>query len=151
LVECLTDNKNRTLSHLKIVYSKNGGSFAESSSVLWMFARKGMVIASKPENGTVKSLEDMELELIDFGAEDIDADDGTITVMTDAANWTPVRDFLKMNGYSIDSAGLQFVATQKVEVKDEDTAEKVMNFMSLIEEDDDVSEVFSNAEITVLP
>ncbi len=149
LIECLTDNKNRTLSNLKTAISKNGGSFADGGSVMWMFARKGVVTATneklKIDNG---KLEELELELIDFGAEDIDLDDGILTVTTDMANWSQVRDFLKTNGYSIDAAGLQYVATQKTEVKDSETAEKVMHFMDVIEEDDDVSEVFTNANIT---
>lgn len=143
LIECLTDNKNRTLSNLKTVINKNGGNFAESSSVLWMFARKGVVVAKGP----TATLEEIELELIDFGAEDIDTDEDLLTVTTDMANWSQVRDFLKSNGYTIESAGLQFVPAQKVAVKDEETAEKVMHFMEVIEEDDDVAEVFTNAEM----
>ncbi len=149
LIECLTDNTNRTLSNLKTAISKNGGSFADGGSVLWMFGRKGVVTASKPEKGTVKALEEMELELIDFGAEDINVDDDMLTVTTDMTNWSQVRDFLKTNGYSIDTAGLQYVPTQKTVVSDEETAGKVMHFMDVIEEDDDVSQVYTNAEITV--
>lgn len=147
LIECLTDNKNRTLSNLKTTINKNGGNFAESSSVLWMFGRKGVVVGSIAEGAKVKPLEDMELELIDFGAEDIDADEGVITVTTDMANWTPVRDYLKNNGYTIDSAGLQYVPSTKTAVKDEETAGKVVHFIEVIEEDDDVSQVFTNADI----
>ncbi len=143
LIECLTDNKNRTLSNLKTAVNKNGGNFAESSSVLWMFGHKGVVVAKGP----TASLEEIELELIDFGAEDIDADEDLLTVTTDMANWSQVRDFLKNNHYTIESAGLQYVASQKVVVKDEETAEKVMHFIDVIEEDDDVSQVFTNAEL----
>lgn len=150
VIECLTDNKNRTLSNLKTAISKNGGNFAESSSVLWMFGRKGVVTARKGElrmgNG---ELDELELQLIDFGAEDFDVDDGLIAVTTDMANWTQVRDFLKSKGYSIESAGLQYVAGNKVAVSDQETAEKVMHFIEVIEEDDDVSQVFTNAELTV--
>ena len=146
LIECLTDNRNRTLSNLKSRIDKNGGSFAESSSVLWMFARKGVVVAQKKEEGS-KQLEEMELELIDFGAEDIDADADMLTVTTDLHNWTQIRDFLKSNGYDIVSAGLKFVASNKVAVSDQAAAEKIMHFMEVIEEDDDVAEVFSNAQM----
>jgi YebC/PmpR family DNA-binding regulatory protein len=145
LIECLTDNKNRTLGNVRTAIQKNGGHFAESSSVLWMFARKGVVIAKIAAGG--KKLEEMELELIDFGAEDMEVDGEELIVTTDMTNWTPVRDFLKSNGYEISSAGLQYVPTQKVTVSDAETAEKVMNLVAAIEEDDDVSEVFTNAEI----
>lgn len=147
LIECLTDNKNRTLSTLKTAINKNGGNFAESSSVLWMFARKGMVIAKAADGKLPKPLEEMELELIDFGAEDIDADEGLLVVTTDMANWTTIRDFLKSNGYAIESAGLKYLPSQKVAVNDTETAEKVMHFMEVIEENDDVSEVFTNADM----
>ncbi len=149
LIECLTDNKNRTLSNLKTVINKNGGTFAESSSVLWMFRRAGVVAARneklKIENG---KLEELELELIDFGAEDLEVNGDILTVVTDLHNWTQVRDFLKSNGYEIVSAGLKFVPTNKVAISDPASSEKVMRFMEVLEEDEDVSEVFTNAEIT---
>ncbi len=147
VIECLTDNKNRTLSNVRTAINKHGGAFTDSSSVLWMFARKGVVVAKPVEKSDAHvSVEEMELELIDFGAEDIDLEEDTLTVTTDLANWTKVRDFLKSNSYEILSAGLQFVAAQKVAITDAAVAEKVADFMAAIEEDDDVSEVFTNAE-----
>ena len=142
LIECITDNKNRTLSNVKLLIGKHGGSFADSSSVLWMFARKGVVVAkgSKPSD-------ELELELIDAGAEDISASDGYVEVTTDGAHWAKARDLLKANGYEIDSAGLKFVPTQKVNVTDAALAQKVADFMAAIEEDDDVSEVHTNADV----
>src|SRR3989338_6519574 len=142
LIECITDNKNRTLSNVKLLIGKHGGSFADSSSVLWMFARKGVVVAkgSKPSD-------ELELELIDAGAEDISTSDGYVEVTTDGAHFAKVRDFLKSKGYEIDSAGLKFVPTQKVNVTDAALAQKVADFMAAIEEDDDVSEVHTNADV----
>ncbi len=148
VIECLTDNKNRTLSNIRTAIQKNGGSFAESGSVLWMFKRSGVVVAKPAEGSAQKSVEELELELIDFGAEDIDMDEGTLTVVTDISNWTPVRDFLKSNGFAIQSAGLQYLPTQKVTVSGEEATEKVMNFLDAVEADDDVSEVFTNAELS---
>lgn len=147
LIECLTDNKNRTLSNLKVALTKNGGSFAESSSVLWMFERKGVVSAQKTA-GSKKPIEELELELIDFGAEDFEVDDDAVTVTTDMTNWTKVRDFLKQNGFEVQSAGLKYVPTQKAEIKDLTTAQKLMNLIDIVEEDDDVSEVHTNADIS---
>ncbi len=142
LIECLTDNTNRTLGNVKTIISKHGGSFTESASVLWMFARRGLVVAKKAGAANV---EDLELALIDFGAEDIDASDDTVTVTTDIAGWTTVRDFLKQDGWEILSAGLRYVATQKAPLPDEAAMEKLAEFVSLLEEDDDVSEVHTNA------
>lgn len=142
LIECLTDNTNRTLGNVKTIISKHGGSFTESASVLWMFARRGVVVAKK-EGAT--NVEQLELELIDAGAEDVDASDDTVTVTTDIAGWTTVRDFLKQNGWEILSAGLRYVATQKAPLPDEAAMEQLAEFVGLLEEDDDVSEVHTNA------
>jgi YebC/PmpR family DNA-binding regulatory protein len=143
LIECLTDNTNRTLGNVKTIISKNGGAFTESASVLWMFARRGLVVAKKAGAANV---EELELALIDFGAEDIDASDDTVTVTTDIAGWTKVRDFLKGNGWEILSAGLRYVATQKAPLPDEKAMEQLAEFVGLLEEDDDVSEVHTNAD-----
>ncbi len=144
LIECLTDNRNRTLTNVKMAIDKNGGHFAESASVMWMFERKGVVVATLPAG---KNPEELELELIDFGAENFEVTDGTIEVATGASDWSQIRDFLKKNQCEIVTAGLKFVPTQKAEIKDVETAKKVMRFMEAIEEDDDVSEVHTNADI----
>jgi YebC/PmpR family DNA-binding regulatory protein len=148
LIECLTDNKNRTLSNVKMIIGKHGGHWAESSSVLWMFQRKGVVAARKTETAKVQNIEEMELELIDFGAEDVDASGDTVTVTTDLHNWTKVRDFFSSNGYEVLTSGLKYVPTQKTMVSDPVIAERLMNFVSAIEEDDDVSEVHTNADFS---
>jgi YebC/PmpR family DNA-binding regulatory protein len=144
LIECLTDNKNRTLSNVRNIATKNGGNFADSSSVVWMFDRKGVVTADIPAG---KNIEEIELELIDFGAEDVNASGGSLSVTTAASDWAKVRDFLKNNGFTVSSAGLKFLPNQKTEVSDLETAKKVIAFMEAIEEDDDVSEVHTNADI----
>lgn len=149
LIECLTDNTNRTLGNVKTIISKNGGSFTESSSVLWMFARRGVVVAKNIAGaaGADAPIEKIELQLIDLGAEDVDAADDVITVTTDIAGWTKVRDFLKQNGWEIQSAGLRYVATQKAPLPDEKAMEQLAEFVAAIEEDDDVSEVHTNADL----
>lgn len=147
LIECLTDNRNRTLSNVKMLVSKNGGNFAETSSVQWMFERGGLVVARKIE-GSEPWSDELELALIDAGAQDIEQDDETITVRSDDA-WSQIRDLLKEKGYEIEDSGMKFIATQKTEVTDEQTAEKIAKLMEAIEEDDDVSEVFTNADIVL--
>jgi YebC/PmpR family DNA-binding regulatory protein len=148
LIECLTDNKNRTLSNVKMAINKHGGSWAESASVLWMFQRKGLVSARKTEASKIADLEEMELELIDFGAEDVEASGDTITVTTDLHDWTKVRDFFNDNGYEVITSGLKYVPTQKAEINDVASAQKLMDFVSAVEEDDDVSEVHTNADFS---
>lgn len=150
LIECLTDNRNRTTANLKGIAARHGGNFAETGSVAWMFEIKGAVAATcekwKMENG--KS-EDLELELIDLGAEDVAVDDGVIHVVTSANDWTKGRDFLAQKGFHILSAGLSYVPKQKTYITDQSSADKLSQFVEAIEKDDDVSAVHTNAEITL--
>lgn len=153
IIECLTDNKNRTLSNVKLILAKNGGRFAESGSVMWMFERRGVVVAGGGEAGLgsivgdQSKLEELELELIDKGAEDFSTTDEHIQVVTDMTHWATVRDFLKTKGFAIESAGLQFVPKQTAPV-DGHTMLKVEALQQALEEDDDISEVHTNAQHT---
>lgn len=148
LIECLTDNRNRTLSNVKMIIDRRGGAFAETASVQWMFQRKGVVIGKRETgNGQREKGEELELQLIDAGAEDIDWSDDIVTVMTDVAAWSKVRDALKTAGWTIESAGLSWVATQKTELKEPAAIQKLVDFVDGLEEDDDVSAVHTNAAI----
>lgn len=141
IIECLTDNKNRSLGNVRSTIEKRGGKWAESGSVMFMFSQKGVVIAEGELNDGI------ELELIDAGAEDIEPNDGTISVTTAASNWTKVRDVLKAKGMTIQEAGLKYIAQQEVAITDTEVATKLMEFIDAIEEDEDVSEVHTNADI----
>ncbi|MDD4319752.1 MAG: YebC/PmpR family DNA-binding transcriptional regulator [Candidatus Peribacteraceae bacterium] len=151
IVECLSDNRNRTIANVKNAISKHGGRVAEGGAVAWMFERKGLVVAELPQpNPPPEKIEELELEVIDFGAEDFAAEDGVIRVATAMTDWPGVRDFLKKNGCTILSAGLSYIPKQKVPVADAAVAEKVASFIETIEEDEDVSEVHTNADIQVV-
>ncbi len=162
IIESLTDNKNRTLANVKLILGKSGGRLAASGSVLWMFERRGVVVAGGATSlasdvgddeaglgsiiGDAAALEMLELELIDYGAEDFSASDQHLQVVTDGTKWSGVRDFLKTKGLTIESAGLQFVAKQTAPV-DGATMLKVEGLVEALEEDEDVSEVHTNAVI----
>jgi YebC/PmpR family DNA-binding regulatory protein len=143
IIECLSDNKNRILSNVKLILSKNGGRFAEHGSVMWMFERKGAVSGKRVADSAQLS-EDMELLLIDLGAEDIQESDGHLFVLTDAAKWSGVRDLLTSKKFEIESAGLRFIAKQSAPV-DGEAMTKIGSLIDALEEDDDVSEVHTNA------
>lgn len=149
LIECLSDNRNRTISNVRLAIGKHGGSWTESSSVMWMFERKGQVIAQSSELKAQSEIETLELELIDFGAEDFGYDEGMLRVVTGMQNWAKIRDFLKEKGWNIESAGLAYLPTQKTAVADQATAEKIQGFIDALEEDEDVSEVHTNADIQI--
>lgn len=142
IIECLSDNKNRTLSNVKMTLSKNGGRFAESGSVLWMFERKG-VVSGQRTPVSAQDLENLELALIDIGAEDFSVDGEHLRVVSAMSDWPRVRDYLQAQGFAIDSAGVQYVPKQTAPI-DDVTMGKVHSLIDALEEDDDVSEVFTN-------
>lgn len=141
IIECLTDNKNRTLANVKSTIEKRGGKWAESGSVMFMFDRKGVVQAE----GVLD--EELELTLMDAGAEEIESGNGHIAVTSAAGDWPQVRDALKAANKTIQQAGLQYVAKQDVTIETLEDAQKVMGFIEAIEEDEDVSDVHSNVDI----
>ena len=149
IVECLSDNRNRTIANVKNIIAKHGGHVAEGGAVAWMFERKGLVVASFEGALLPAKLEELELELIDFGAEDFAADGNMIRVVTSMTDWTKMKDFLKKNSWKIESAGLSYIPKQKVPVTDAAIAAKVDGFIEAIEEDEDVSEVHTNGEVQI--
>lgn len=142
IIECLTDNKNRTLANVKSTIEKRGGKWAESGSVMFLFSRKGVVVATGILN------EELELALMDAGAEEIEVHDDTISVTTASTMWPKVRDVFKAAHKKVQEAGLRFVAEQEVVINDLESAQKFMHFIEAIEEDEDVSDVHSNANIS---
>ena len=155
LIECLTDNRNRTIANIRSIAGKNGGNFADTNAVAWMFERKGVVVARKQQDAGVgeshgfRLRDDMELHLIEIGAEDIDTDGDTVTVTTSQNNWVEVRNFLKENGFDVLEAGLKYRAKERVKIADTAVAEKIRTFVEALEADDDVTEVFTNAKFLV--
>ena len=148
IVECLSDNRNRTVANVKNVISKNGGHNAENNAVGWMFERKGLVIADLPQpTPSQERIDELELAAIDFGAEEFEAHEGMLRVVTAIGDWTQLRDFLKKNSCKIVSAGLSYIPKQRVALADEAAVKRVSDFIELIEEDEDVSQVHTNADV----
>lgn len=144
LMECLTDNRNRTIANIKMIINKSGGTFADTNAVTWMFERRGVVSGERlAVSGT--SMEELELALIDLGAEDIDINGDTVTVTTNQNDWTRVLDFLKGKGFELMESGLKYVAREHVTIRDAETARKIAAFVEALEADDDVAEVYTNA------
>jgi YebC/PmpR family DNA-binding regulatory protein len=142
IVECLTDNKNRTLPNLRSIIEKRGGKMAESGSVMFMFTQKGVVMAEGELN------DDLELALMDANVEDIESDDGIITVTGDISSWTKARDVLKVAGLDVQEAGMKYVPLQEAVIDNVESAQKLMDLIAAIEEDEDISDVHTNANIS---
>ena len=139
IIECATDNHTRTVSNVRMHISKGNGELGKSGSVLFMFERVG-VFKLKKEG---LNLEELELELIDFGAEDIVEEEDGIYIYTKFSDFGSMQKGLEAKGIEPISAEKQFIATNTKEVT-EDQAEKVMKLIDFLEEDDDVQTVYHN-------
>jgi len=142
MIECVTDNRNRTVAELRHMIAKQNGNLGESGSVAWMFERKGVITVSK-ENHT----EDDVMEIIlDAGADDLKTEEEYFEVISNVENFEKVRKAIEAKKYKIENAALQFVAKDLIEL-DEKNAADVMRFLEVVEEHDDVQNLYSNADL----
>ena len=140
LIECLTDNRNRAASEVRVGLTRNGGSLADPGSVSYLFARKGQVIVAK-ENGVT---EDRVLEVtLDAGAEDLTDHGEVIEVLSEPGNLVAVRSALRAAGIEYESAEVTFVPSMQVEV-DVEGARKMLRLVDALEDSDDVQNVYAN-------
>jgi len=144
LVECLTDNKNRTVTNLRTLFGKHGGNLGSSGSVAWMFERKGVIRI----NGKGGNSDDIELAAIDAGADDVEKDGDNFVITLKPTNLTPATNKLKELGLKVESAQVQMIPNQTVKIEDEATAKKVLDFMGALDEDLDVNNVSGNFDIS---
>jgi YebC/PmpR family DNA-binding regulatory protein len=142
LVEVATDNKNRIVAEVRHLFSKYGGSMGENGSVAWMFDRKGVI--SLPRQG--KSEDDIMEIILDAGAEDLTSEEDFFEIQTSLESFESVRKALGDKGLSVENASLQWIAKNTIPVTGED-AEKVMKLTEAMEDNDDVQNVYSNADI----
>lgn len=140
LVECATDNTNRTYPEVKLAFSKHGGSIAEKGAVAFQFDRKGIIRIK----GTG---DDLMLQVLDAGAEDMQEEGDESIVYTAATDLAKVRDALQAAGIEIVEAELTFVPNNTVQITDEATAGKIMRMMDALEASDDVVNTHVNFDI----
>lgn len=139
LVETATDNINRTIANMRVYFSRAGGAVGKTGSLDFIFTRKG-IFKINPEG---LNIEELELELIDFGAEDIYEHEGEIIVETAFADFGQMQKALEEKGLNVISAELQRIPNTRTELTDEQ-AEEIENLVEKIEEDDDVQAVYHN-------
>jgi YebC/PmpR family DNA-binding regulatory protein len=142
-VEALTDNRNRTASDVRHIFSKADGNLAESGAVAWLFERKGVVLVD------TEAVDEDELMLAaaDAGAEDVVEDGSSFRVTSAPEDLAAVRDALAAGGVPIDSAELTMVPKTTVEIEDESVAKRVLRLMDALEDNDDVQDVYANFDI----
>jgi YebC/PmpR family DNA-binding regulatory protein len=138
MVDAITDNKNRTVAEFRRLFSENGGTLGETGTVNWMFEKLGAVNAT----GTISEDNLLEL-LIDYDIQDIQIDDNNYTIYCDIKALSAVKEIVEKAGLKIESAGLEWVAKNTTELP-EAKAEKVLEFLSEVEDHDDVKTVYTN-------
>jgi YebC/PmpR family DNA-binding regulatory protein len=142
MVETVTDNRNRTSSDIRNLFTRAGGNLGTTGSVGWMFSRQGQIEVDA--NG--RDPDEIGLEAIELGASDARVDGKTVDVVTDPAQLEVVQNALKKKGYKIDSAEVTMNASQTISLN-EATAPPVLKLLDALEEHDDVQAVYSNIDV----
>ena len=144
IVETITDSRNRTASDVRHCFAKNGGSLGVTGSVSFMFDKKGVLVIER----TPDSDEDeMMMTVLDAGAEDMKTLDDAFEIYTDPNEFSAVREQLENGGMTFLSAEVQMVPQNTVALPDEETLTKVQKLLDMLEDNDDVQNVWHNAEL----
>ena len=145
LIECLTDNRNRAASDVRVAMTRNGGSMADPGSVSYLFNRKGVVIVPKGESGLEE--DDVLAAVLEAGAEEVNDLGESFEVISEATDLVPVRTALVDSGIDYESADNNFLPSVQVPL-DEDGARKIFKLIDALEDSDDVQNVFANFDVS---
>ena len=142
LVDVLTDNRNRTAADVRMAFTKFGGSMAEPGAVSWQFARRGLILVPiKFDEDTVMTA------ALEAGADDIEADGESWRILTDSSVVYDVKDALEAVGIEVQSAESAMVSANTIEVTVLDEARQILRIMDMLEDNDDVQDVYANFDI----
>ncbi|MFW6007420.1 MAG: YebC/PmpR family DNA-binding transcriptional regulator [Halanaerobiales bacterium] len=144
-LDIMSDNRNRTASEIRHLLSDSGGNLGEEGCVAWMFDQKGQIIIDLTENKG-KDEEELMLEAIETGAEDVQIEDQVVTIYTAPEDLIKVRETLENDGYEVSSGDLAMIPNNEVKL-DKSTAKKTLRLMNKLEDHDDVQEVYANFDI----
>lgn len=142
IVDVLTDNKNRSASNVRYIFDRNGGNLGANGCVSFMFQRKGQIIIEKKDG---LDEDEVMMAALDAGAEDFNAEEEVFEITTTMEDFSKVREALETAGYEFISAELTMIPDTYTELNLED-AEKVQGLIDKLEDDDDVQDVYSNAQ-----
>jgi len=143
LVECLTDNTNRTAANVRSYYSKGKGNLGTNGCVSFMFDRKGVLIVDKKDG---MDDEEMEMLIIEAGAEDISIEPEYYEIITSISDFAGVRDALSAQGYEFSMAELRYLPQTMTKLTDDEDIKYMQKLIDLLEDDDDVQNVYHNWE-----
>lgn len=144
LVQTLTDNRNRTATNVRVAFNKNGGSLGEAGSVAYMFDRKGYIAIER--EGLDVDEDTMTMSVLEAGGDDIQVSDEVFEIYTDPSDFTDVRDALEAEGYTLAQAELTMVPQTLIELSEADEA-ILSSIVDALEDDDDVSDVYTSADM----
>lgn len=142
ILECYSENRNRTVSEIRHAFTKNGGAMGENGSVAWQFKHVGQILVDR---GTLDE-EEFTLQALDAGAEDVIVDEEGFTVVTAVEDLHKVNGALEASGIKTSEVGLTYIATNKAEPSREDTL-KLLKLLDALEDLDDVQETYVNVDI----
>lgn len=140
IIECATDNTNRSIGNLKTILGKNGGEIAPAGALNFMFDRKSVVEFPVPDG---RDLEELEFELIDAGLEEMSVDEGVVTLIGAYTSFASLTSAVEQMGIAATKSGLQRIPTQPIDLSEEEMVD-VENLLDKMEEDDDVQSVYTN-------
>jgi YebC/PmpR family DNA-binding regulatory protein len=143
MVTCLTDNKNRTASNVRVAFSKNGGNLGETGCVSYLFDRKGLLVISREELDIDE--DDMLLQAIEAGAEEMETTDESFEIYTAPENFEEVKNKLAENGFSFVTAEITMIPQTYTTLTGDDLT-KMLRLIDMLEDDDDVQEVYHNLD-----
>ena len=147
LIECLTDNRNRAISDVRVAVTRNGATMADGGSVQRIFARKGVVVVPKQQEGRELSEDDLLEATIEAEPEDVIDLGEAFEVVSDPTQVVPVRQAVQAAGLDYDSAEIEFRADFDQPVSSVDEASKLFKVIDALEDSDDVQNVFTNVDI----
>jgi YebC/PmpR family DNA-binding regulatory protein len=145
MLDILTDNRNRTASEIRHLFSRHGGNLGETGCVAWMFDKKGLLTVKK--EGLPLDEDELLLLALEAGAEDVKDEDELFEIVTEPGNFEAVKEALAGQGLVFDTAEVTMIPQTTVEIQDDKEAEKLLKLMDALEEHDDVQEVHANFEL----
>ena len=144
LVECLTDNRNRAASDVRVAFTRNGGRMADPGSVAYLFNRKGVIVVEKTKD---LSEDDVLLAVLDAGAEEVNDLGDSFEVVSEPTDLVAVRTALQDAGIDYESADAAFLPSSEIDL-DEEQARKVIKMIDALEDSDDVQDVYANYNVS---
>jgi YebC/PmpR family DNA-binding regulatory protein len=146
MLEIATDNRNRTASEIRHYFSKNNGNLGETGCVAWMFNRVGLISIAR-ENITMDE-EEFMLKALEIGAEDVRDEEEQFDVITSVDTFLEIKEALEQDGFTIDEADVVMLPENMVEIDDVDVAARIIKLIDLLEDHDDVQNVYTNMTVT---